>query len=65
MDEINEVVEKFLHPFLRATGYGRHDILAFNFQTGLISTRNGGIYKLIEDKVKWVKGPPVYAEERI
>ncbi len=65
VEDVDEEVQAFLDPFFRETGYSRWDILAFNYFTRLVVTRNGGVYQLEDDQVKWLKGPPVHADDRI
>lgn len=51
--------------FLRASGYGRDDILARNYRTGIFMTVNGGKYRVAPSgRVGWISGPALEPEER-
>ena len=52
--------------FLELTGYSSNDLLAFNADTRLFYTRNGGLYHLpVSGEIEHIKGPSPDPEDRI
>lgn len=56
---------RMVQRFLAGSGYGRQDILARNYRTGIFMTRNGGRYRVAPSgRVSWISGPALEPEER-
>ncbi len=55
-----------LEDFLEYAGYSESDVLAFNPETGKISTRNSGLYQVTETgKVLHFSGPSPDPTDRV
>lgn len=55
-----------LFEFLETSGYGDDDVLAFNPETGEVSTRNGGKYQISPNgKVLHLQGPSPDPTDRL
>jgi hypothetical protein len=50
--------------FLEATGYGNDDLLAYNFDTQVFLTRNGGKYQVDGESIKHLAGPAPDVSDR-
>jgi hypothetical protein len=63
--KLNESQMALRHQFLERTGYGSSDILSLNYGTGIFLMLNGGKYRVIENDVEYIAGPPVDMEDRL
>lgn len=55
---------KFVARFLEATGYGSDDLLAYNFDTQIFLTRNGGKYQVTGENITHLAGPAPDVSDR-
>lgn len=63
---IAEAIETRLSDFLEYSGYSMNDVMAYNPDTGKISTRNGGLYQITETgKIIHFSGPSVDPTDRV
>jgi len=61
-----EAINERLAEFLEYSGYSERDVLAFNPETGKISTRNGGLYQITETgKILHFSGPSSDPTDRV
>jgi hypothetical protein len=57
--------KRFLAAFMEETEYGPSAILSYSTMTGEVLTRNGGHYKLLDNKIEHLAGPSPDPSERI
>ena len=54
-----------VHYFLKLTGYGPSDILSLSYSTGIFLTRNGGKYRLEDNRIIHMAGPDPDPSQRL
>lgn len=63
---VKEALKDRLWDFLEYSGYSIEDILAYNLNTGKISTKNGGLYQIAETgEILHLTGPSPDPTDRI
>lgn len=63
--ELNEEQVDLWDRFCEASGYGSDEVLSVSYHTRTFLTKNGGKYRMLDDGIEWIEGPPAEAEDRM